>query len=212
MPADTTGRKQLITYIEDMYALESHLVQVLQDHAKDAQNVPQIRQRIEQHLRETELHRDRLEQRLNALGGSKPGLKTSFSGMIGQLVGSMAGSRTHPLAKNARDEYVSEQMEIISYIELITTAQAVGDIDTVRACELNLRDEINMQQWLLQNTPEVVLMSLQQDGVQVNTGVLTNVQSTFANLGLGGFGAQPQAQYGMGQQPPYQTPPTPGVV
>jgi ferritin-like metal-binding protein YciE len=79
MAADTTGRKQLIGYIEDMYVLESHLVQVLQDHAKDAQDVPQVRQKIEQHLRETEMHRDRLEQRLNALGAGKPGFKSSMS-------------------------------------------------------------------------------------------------------------------------------------
>ncbi len=209
MPADTTGRKQLIDCLEDMYALESHLVQVLQDHAKDAQDVPQVRQKIEQHLRETELHRDRMEQRLNALGAGKPAMKGGVSGMMGQLLGALTGARTHELTKNARDDYASEHLEIASYNKLITIAQAVGDQETVRACELNLRDEINMQQWLIQHMPEVTLMELQRDGVPVSQNILPTVQSTFANLGIGIAGPQ-QPQYGT--QPPYQTPPTPGVV
>jgi ferritin-like metal-binding protein YciE len=217
MPSDTTGRKQLISYLEDMYALEAHLVQVLDDHVKDAKDVPQVRQKIEQHLRETEMHRDRLEQRLHALGTGKPGVKSGFSHVLGQVIGSVAGTRSDTLAKNARDEYASEQLEIASYLELITVAQAVGDLETVRVAELNLRDEMVMQQWLLQHTPEVVLMCLQQDGIQVDQNALLNTQSIFSNLGIGGFGTQPQQQYGTqppypaGQQP-YQTPPTPGVV
>jgi hypothetical protein len=140
-----------------------------------------------------------------------------MSSVLGQLMGAMSGSRTHALAKNARDEYASEQLEIVSYVELITLAQAVGDHETVRACELNLRDELAMQQWLLQHTPETVLMSLQQDGVQVNQTALTSAQSVFANLGLGTGGIQQQPQAGMQPpygttKPPYQTPPTPGVV
>ena len=197
MAADD-GRRQLVKYIEDTYALESHLVQVLSDHAKDAQDEPMIRQKIEQHLRETELHRDRMEQRLNALGESKPGMKTSISNILGQMMGSIAGSRGTGLAKNARDEYVSEHMEIAQYVQLITVAQAVGDMDTVRAAQLNLRDEIGMQQWLAQHLPEVTLRSLEKEGVQLPAGAMQNAQSVFSELGLG-TGGQPQT-IGTGQQ------------
>jgi ferritin-like metal-binding protein YciE len=210
MPADNTGRKQLIDCLEDVYALEAHLVEVLEDHAKDAQDVPQLRQKIEQHRRETELHRDRLEQRLNALGASKPGMKGGVSGLMGQLLGAISGARTHDLTKNARDDYASEHLEIASYSKLVTIAQAVGDQETVRAAELNLRDEVDMEQWLIQHIPEVTLMELQRDGVQVSQNVLPAVQNTFTNLGIGAFGAQPPPQFGA--QPPYQTQPPPGVV
>ncbi len=193
------GRRLLVKAIEDAYAMESHLIQVLQDHAKDAQNEPMIRQKIEQHLRETELHRDRMEQRLSALGASKPAAKSSLSSMLGQVIGGMAGARTASLAKNARDDYASEHLEIASYLELITTAQAVGDLDTVRAAQLNLRDEIAMQQWLAQHLPEATLKGLEQEGVRVPGNALVNVQNIFADLGVGTFGGQ---QPGMGQQQP----------
>ncbi len=210
--ADTDNRKLLVKSLEDVYALEAHLVQVLSDHVKDAQDEPMIRQKIEQHLHETELHRDRIEQRLNALGGSKPGLKTAISNVMGQMMGAAAGSRANALAKNARDEYASEHLEIASYVELITLAQTVGDMDTVRTAQLNLRDEVAMQQWLIQHLPEATLKGLQREGVQVPANALPAAQSVFADLGLSGFGFQQggmgtaqQPPYGTTQQPPYQS-------
>jgi ferritin-like metal-binding protein YciE len=198
------GRTQLIKYLEDIYALESHLVQVLDDHIKDAQNEPMTRQKIEQHLRETELHRDRVEQRLSTLGQGKPTFKATLSNVLGQMVGSLAGARTYTLARNARDEYASEQMEIASYIELITVAQAVGDVDTVRMAQLNLRDEVAMQQWLIEHLPEVTLRGLQQEGVQVSPMAAQGVRDIFADVGIGAFGRQ--QPFGQVQPPPFQQP------
>jgi ferritin-like metal-binding protein YciE len=200
---DTDTRKLLVKSLEDVYALESHLVQVLGEHAKDAQDEPVIRQKIEQHLRETELHRDRIEQRLNALGAGKPGFKTAVSNVMGQVLGGTGGSRTNALARNARDAYASEHLEIASYIELITLAQSLGDVETVRTAQLNLRDEVAMQQWLVQHLPEVTLRGLQREGVQVSANALPVVQNLFADLGLGGAGVQ-QQQFGTPQPPPYQ--------
>jgi ferritin-like metal-binding protein YciE len=205
--ADDESRKLLVKSLEDVYALEAQLVKVLGEHAQDAQDEPMIRQKIEQHLRETELHRDRIEQRLNALGVGKPGMKTALSSMMGQMVGAMSGSRTNVLAKNARDEYTSEHMEIASYVELITIAQTLGDIDTVRTAQLNLRDEVAMQQWLIQHMPEATLKGLQKEGLQVPANALPAAQSIFADMGLGTFGG-PQPGLGTAQ-PPYQAPPPP---
>jgi ferritin-like metal-binding protein YciE len=203
--ANTDTRKLLVKSLEDMYALEAHLVQVLHDHAKDAQGEPLIRQKIEQHLHETELHRDRIEQRLQALGTNKPGFKTTMTNVLGQMLGGMSGSSIGTLAKNARDEYTSEHLEIACYVELITLAQSLGDADTVRVAQLNLRDEVAMQQWLIQHLPEATLKGLQQEGVQVPANALTGARSLFADAGLEAFGGQ-QQPFGTPQQP-YQTPP-----
>lgn len=213
MAAADEGRRQLIKYIEDAHALESHLIQTLGDHVKDAQDEPMMRQKIEQHLRETEVHRERLEQRLNALGVGKPGMKTSISGLFGQVMGSIAGSRGTGLAKDVRDEYVSECMEVAQYLQLITVAQAVGDMDTVRVAQANLRDEIAMQQWLIEHVPEATLRSLAQEGVQLPAGAMQNAQNVVSAAGLGavaqtqtmgagqpGYGAGTQQGYDMGTQ------------
>ena len=199
------SRKLLVKSLEDLYALEAHEVQELEGHAKDAQHEPMIRQKIEQHLRESELHRDRIEQRLQALGASKPGFKASIVNMVGQVLGGATGPRTSTLAKNACDEYASEHLEIAAYVELITLAQTMGDGDTVQMAQLNLRDEMSMQQWLIQHLPEVTLKGLEQEGIHVPANALPTTQNLFANLGLGGMGDQ-QQPFGAAQ-PPYQMPP-----
>src|SRR5579859_2497223 len=211
--ANMGTRDLLVKQLEDVYALESHLVKVLSGHVKDAQGEPMIQQKIQQHLQETELHLDRIEQRLNALGTATPGLKTTISNIMGQLLGGMSGARTNVLGQNARDEYVSEHLEIISYIDLITLAQVEGDLDTVRTAQLNLRDEIAMQQWLIQHAPEATLKGLQKEGVQIPANALQSTQALFADIGVGTFGVQqpgygmtPQPEYGMPQQPGFGTP------
>jgi hypothetical protein len=94
-------------------------------------------------------------------------MKEAVSSFMGNTVGAVSGARTDTLAMNARDEYVTEHLEIASYTLLITTARAYGDEETVRACELNLRDEIEMQTWLAQHLPEAALLTLQQDGITI---------------------------------------------
>lgn len=64
---------------------------------------------------------------------------------------------------------------------LIATARAFGDDDTVRAAELNLRDEQEMQRWLAQHLGEAALLSLQQDGITVPAAALQHAkQATYA--------------------------------
>jgi len=200
---DSDSRKLLVKSLEDVYAIESHLVQVLSDHVKDAQDEPVLRQKIEQHLRETELHRDRIEQRLHALGAGKPGFKTTVSNVMSQVFSAAGGSRANPLAKDARDTYASEHLEIACYVELITLAQALGDVETVRTAQLNLRDEVEMGQWLIQHLPEVTLRGLQREGIQVSANALPTAQNMLADLGLASFGGQ-QPPFGTAQPPPYQ--------
>ena len=63
---------------------------------------------------------------------------------------------------------------------LIATARAFGDDDTVRAAELNLRDEQEMQRWLAQHLGEAALLSLQQDGITVPAAALQHAkQATY---------------------------------
>ena len=193
------GRRALVKALEDAYAMEAHMVEVLEDHAKDDQAEPMYRQGIERHLRQTEQHRDRIEQRLNALGESKPVVKGGLSSILGQMMGGVSGARQASLAKNARDDYASEHMEIASYVELITLAQALGDQDTVRTAQLNLRDEVEMQQWVMQNLPQLTVKSLEKEGVRLPVGATQSVQNIFSDLGIGIFGGQPQTM-GTGQQ------------
>jgi ferritin-like metal-binding protein YciE len=167
MPDEEKLQDKLVTYIEDAYAMEHQIMEALQKQVNLTKDFPNVQARIREHLAATEQHQQRMESRLKAYNKTPSGLKSAISNLMGNTMGMMAGTRTDPLAMTARDDYVIEHMEIASYAFLITLARVAGDEETVRACELNLRDEIEMQSWLAQHLPEAALLSLQQDGITI---------------------------------------------
>jgi ferritin-like metal-binding protein YciE len=175
---DEDLQKKLITYLEDAYALENEIVRVLDGHIKDADKHPEVQQMIQRHLDETKQHRQRMEECLNAYGTKPSAIKGAGTSILGGLMGAMSGGRADTLAKNARDEYVTEHMEIAAYQMLITTAAAAGDQQTVQACQMNLRDEIHMAKLLEQHMPHVVTLGYQDDGLQAPIGSWSQAEQT----------------------------------
>lgn len=167
---------KLIEYLQDMYAVENQLVNTLQEHADDAADFPVVQAKIQQHLEETKQHRQRIEECLGRYGKQPSSGKSALTGMMGKLQGVLSGSRKDTLARNSRDDYVAENFEIVSYGMLIATAQAFGDQQTVQACQMNLRDEVNMAKWLETHTGEVALTALVQDGIAIPTSTITQIQ------------------------------------
>src|SRR3954453_7504898 len=166
---DEQIRDKLLPHIQNAYAMENQLVEALEKHAKETADFPDIQAMIQQHLEQTKQHRDRMEQRINFYGDKPSAMKDLGSSLMGNMMGAMAGARPDQLARIARDEYISEHLEIAAYTLLITTARVFGDEETVRAAEMNLNDEINMQAWLLQHMPYACIRSLQQEGYQISS-------------------------------------------
>lgn len=158
-------RDKLITYLQDAHAMEHQITQVLEGQVKDTQKYPQIQARIQQHLDETRMHEQRMAERLSAYNEKPSSMKSAGTNLMGSLIGAAAGGRTDALSKAARDDYMTEHMEIAAYALLITTAQALGDTDTIRAAQANLADEVRMAAWLEQHLPDTVVYSFREDGI-----------------------------------------------
>lgn len=167
MNRDEKLKGKLVGYIHDAYAMENQIVEVLQKQVDRAKDVPQIQAKIQQHLDQTKQHRARMEQCLQTYGEQPSAMKGAMSSLMGNMAGMMSGARADTLAKDARDDYVTEHLEIVAYIMLMTTANAYGDQQTMQAAAANLRDEVEMQRWLAQHAPEATLLSLQQGGITV---------------------------------------------
>jgi ferritin-like metal-binding protein YciE len=159
---------KLIPHIQNAHALENQIVQSLEGHVKELSDLPDVQQQVRMHLEQTKQHRDRMEQCLNAYGESPSAIKEVGSSLMGSMMAAMGGMRADTISRIARDEYVTEHLEIAAYTLLITTARAFGDEETAQAAEMNLRDEIQMQEWLLSNMPDVCLRDLQQQGYDVS--------------------------------------------
>lgn len=170
MAMNQDPRETLIGWLNDAYAMEKGLVQVLENHANDVKDRPEMYRKIAEHLEKTKMHAERVRDCVERLGGSTSAMKTAMGSVSGFLQGRSTGASPDELVKNALADYASEHLEIASYRALIVAARALGEHDVVRICEDILRDEEDMARWLEQSLPTVVQEYLGQHAT-VGAGV-----------------------------------------
>jgi ferritin-like metal-binding protein YciE len=150
-------RETLMSWLNDAYAMERGLVQVLENHANDVKDHnPQAYTRISRHLEETRMHAERVRECVERMGGSVSSMKTAMGAISGFFQGRSTGAAPDELVKNALSDYAAEHFEIACYQALIQGAQALGETEVARVCEMILRDEQEMAQWLQQQLPMLV--------------------------------------------------------
>jgi ferritin-like metal-binding protein YciE len=165
-------RETLIGWLNDAYAMEQGLVQVLENHANDAKDMPEAYRKLTQHLEQTRMHAERVRECVERLGGSTSTVKTAMGTVSGFFQGRSTGASPDELVKNALADYASEHLEIASYKALIVAARALGENQVVQVCEQILRDEEEMASWLERQLPMIVQDYLGQ-GATVGAGTAT---------------------------------------
>ena len=160
--AQAQGKEKIVQYLAEAHSRETAIAQTLAAHIQIAEPGP-YRSGLESHLRETQVHAQRVQQRLRELGAQRSLVAAGF-GLVQNIVTntlSMAkapmdlirgGDRKEKMLKNARDEMVTETLEIATYQAIERMARNVGDETTaelaadIRADEEamleNLRNEI----------------------------------------------------------------------
>ncbi len=159
--------KQIISWLNDAHSMERSLVNVLENHRKDAAEFPDMRTRLEQHLDETRRHVEMVEECLRQLG-EKPSMSKGMMGAVmGKVQGVATGMFRDEMIKNALADYSAEHLEIASYRSLIAAAEELGLSDVARICSEILRDEEAMAGWLEERIPEITRLTLQKHGAGV---------------------------------------------
>jgi ferritin-like metal-binding protein YciE len=170
-------KEALIGWLNDAYAMERNLENVLENHVKDAKDHPQVASAIQRHLEETRRHAELVKGCVERLGGSTSSVKTAMGKVAGLFGGISTGIFPDELVKNALADYAAEHMEIAAYRALIVAARFLGETEVVRVCEQILPDEERMAKWLEQNLPMVVQDYLSRE-VAVGAGVGSRSTST----------------------------------
>ena len=148
--------KFFITWLHNAHAMEKDLIQTLNAHSYQADNYPEIQDKINKHLEQTEKHADIVEKILIDLGENTSGMKDTIAMAIGSMKGASTGAAEDKMIKNAISEYASEQMEIASYSALIVAAEQLGHNEIVTKLKGILKDEEQMAKWLEKNLPNTV--------------------------------------------------------
>lgn len=150
----------LVSWLKDAHAMEQNLIQVLENHTKDARDHPDMHAKLQQHLEQTRYHADLVEGCLKRLGSSPSSIKSGIGSITGAFSGASTGPAKDELVKNVLADYASEHFEIACYKSLIAGAESIGDTETARVCDQILRDEEAMASWLEQQIPVATRMYL----------------------------------------------------
>ncbi|HSX85458.1 MAG TPA: DUF892 family protein [Cellvibrio sp.] len=159
----STAAQHLLDWLRDAHAMEQQAEKMLANMAERLEHYPALRQRIELHIEETHAQLQLLKGCLERLGHSPSTIKDA-AGRLAAFAQSATGMAVDDeVIKGTLSSYVFEQMEIATYTILIAAAEAAGDIETQRICELILPQEIAMADWLSEHMPEITFAFLSRD-------------------------------------------------
>ena len=154
--------KHLNNWLRDAHAMEEQAEQMLSAQSSRIENYPELSRRLEQHMRETQTQRERLETCMQARGITSSAVKdmgAKFTAMMQAVGGSMTGDE---VVKGSQAGYTFEHFEISSYRALIAAAEVAGDTRTAQVAQQNLQEELEMAGWLENHLPEVTRTFLQR--------------------------------------------------
>lgn len=155
-------KEQFIAWLNDAYSTELALMPVLKNHAKDAADFPEIRDRNLQHLEETRRQAERLKKLITNLGGKVSTAKSLFGTMLGQGQSISTEFFQDEITKNFLQDYAAEHFEIASYKGLIETARQIGEHQCIPVLEEILREEEAMARWIEQHLPLAIRIGLER--------------------------------------------------
>lgn len=159
--------KKVIKLLSEAHANELALVQTLEAHKRIAPEGP-YRDRIDEHIGETRNHAERVQRRLDQLGATRNPVEAGVALVHTVIQNTLAMAKApvdlvrgafnaeEKALKNARDEIVTEALEIAQYEAIEHMAIALGDEPTARlAAEIRAEEE-SMLADLRAQIPELV--------------------------------------------------------
>lgn len=157
-----TRKEQFIAWLNDAYSTEIAMIPVLQNHAADAEEYPEIRKRDLQHLEETRRQAEQLKNLIQQLGGKVSTSKTILGKIIGMGQSVSTEFFSDQITKNFLADYAAEHFEIASYKALIATAEQIGEHQCIPVLEGILREEEAMARWIEEHLPLAVRIGLEK--------------------------------------------------
>ena len=155
--SDEAARNLFVTGLRNAHALENQALELMERQVERIEHYPDLAARLRQHLDETRVQRQRIENILAALGTGTSALKDmalSLFGTVAAIGNALAGDE---ILKNCFANFAFEGYEIAAYKSLIVLAEATGHQDCIGPLDQSLREEQAMAAWLEENLGPVTL-------------------------------------------------------
>lgn len=153
---------QILTWLNNIYAMETSIAQTLEGQIDDAEDFPEIQAKLREHLELTNSQADRVQDRIEALGGNISRVKSGIASMMGKTQGAVMHVMEDKVVRNAIMDYSVEHYEVASYRALRAAAESLGDMVTVTLCEEIAAEELAMAKWLEMQIPLITKQIVQE--------------------------------------------------
>jgi ferritin-like metal-binding protein YciE len=143
--------------------METQARELMERQSERLTDYPEVKSRVQTHLRETEGQLNRIEQCLSSLGESTSTMKDTAQSFMGNMMAlghSMAGDE---ILKNTFANNAFEHFEIAAYKSLLTLCGPAGADSARNLLEQSLKEEEAMAAWVDQNVGKVTLAYLHRE-------------------------------------------------
>ena len=158
----------LIAWLKDAYAMEKSIIQTLTAHSKEAEEYPEIQDKINEHIEATESQSERIKNRLEAMGENVSGIKAFTMEIMGKAKGYAEKFSEDKIIKNTLAEIATESYEISAYQTILLTAEKLGDEETVEMAEEILQEEKEMENWAKDNLPVLIGLFFEKETAETH--------------------------------------------
>lgn len=153
----------LIAWLNDAYAMEQAMAEMLKRYVKDFEGHDDIRSQLETHLEETEDQAEEVKACIEQLGGSVSKTKTILGDLMGKVQGMQTGPFKDELVKDMIMLHAGEHFAHACYMALTEGAREAGHEDIAAVCERIAEEEKKTADWSEEQMPVVVRAVMQEE-------------------------------------------------
>ena len=165
------ARGVFVTGLKNAHAMENQALSIMKPQLNRLRHYPDLSQRLEAHISETEAQIARLDEVLDALGESSSAMKDTFLSAFGSMAALGHVTAGDEVLKNSFANLAFENYEIAAYLSLVTAARASGEDHAIALLEQSLDEERRMAEWVAEHVPSVTETFISLKGAGENAKV-----------------------------------------
>jgi ferritin-like metal-binding protein YciE len=160
------ARSVFVTGLKNAHAMEKQALSIMRPQVNRLEHYPDLLQRLQSHISETETQIQRLDEVLDSLGERSSPMKDAMLSAFGSMAALGHVTAGDEVLKNSFANLAFENYEIGAYISLVAVARMTGNNDAASLLEQSLDEERRMSEWVARNIPSVIekFISLKASG------------------------------------------------
>lgn len=158
----TAANELFIAGLRNAHAMETQAREIMERQSGRLDDYPEVKEKVAQHLAETEGQLKRLDECLRTFGEDSSALKDTAQSVMGNLAAMAHTMAEDEILKNTFANNAFENFEIAAYKSLLAMCGPAGAESCKPLLEANLREEQQMADWLAANVAKVTMQYVQK--------------------------------------------------